>query len=233
MICADNRQEVVKHQTFVESELQRPVSRLLKVASSQLAPASFPRLERYHAAVSERLTTELSVLLSQRNGFFAFESALHVYSDVTTDRGIGLFDWNSPPRWIDAYGGLADGMLFFAQDVFGGQFCLRRDEICTFDPETGSTDCIADSFEAWARVILDDYEVLAGFPLAHAWQTTNGALPPGQRLVPKTPFVLGGEYTVKNLYALDATEAMTFRANLAVQIRDLTEGAQVKWEIRE
>jgi len=216
-----------------QSVLQNSCAELLKVASPQLAPARFPRLESYHAMVGERLATELSALLSQRNGFFAFESALHVYSDQTTARGVGLFDWNSTDRWIGAYDGLADGMLFFAQDVFGGQFCLRSEGIFSFDPETGTTDFVADCLEAWATVVLADYEMLTGYPLAHAWQKTNGPVPDGRRLMPKTPFVLGGSYSVDNLYALDATESMTFRANLATQIRDLPEGTQVKWEIRE
>ena len=40
---------------------------------------------------------------------------------------------------------MANGALFFAEDVFGGQFCLRSDGVYTFDPETGDFDKLASS----------------------------------------------------------------------------------------
>ena len=89
---------------------------------------------------------------------------------------------------------MAEGLLFFAEDAFGGQFALRDEHVVTFDPETGEAQALASSIEDWADQLLADFEFLTGQPLAHDWQARNGALPPGERLVPKVPFVLGGEY---------------------------------------
>lgn len=61
----------------------------------------------------------------------------------------------------------------------------------------------------------------------------HGVLVEGQRLVPKLPFVAGGEFEVDNLYAADAVEGMRARGNLAVQIRDLPDGAQISYRIVE
>jgi hypothetical protein len=66
--------------------------------------------------------------------------------------------------------------------------------------------------------------------LAHEWQQQNGPLPPGIRLVPKIPFVLGGEYRVDNLYAADCWRAMRCYGHIATQIHDLPEGAGVSFE---
>jgi len=51
--------------------------------------------------------------------------------------------------------------------------------------------------------------------------------------MPKTPFFLGGEYKVENLWAGSALEGMRFKADLAIQTRDLPEGAKVKLGLAE
>ncbi|MFA9444899.1 SMI1/KNR4 family protein [Egicoccus sp. AB-alg6-2] len=119
-------------------------------------------------------------------------------------------------------------MLCFAEDVFGGQFALTPDGIVAFDPETGAVDHLAATLDEWAQAILDDHAVLTGHPLARAWQTRHGPLPPAQRLVPVVPFVLGGPFDLENLHALDATQGMRLRGELAAQLRDLPDGATVR-----
>lgn len=42
-----------------------------------------------------------------------------------------------PGRWLP----------FFAEDVFGGQFCIKDSKVYTFDPETGSLGYLADDIE--------------------------------------------------------------------------------------
>ena len=102
-----------------------------------------------------------------------------------------------------------------------------------FDPETGDREYVADTIDRWAAIVLDDYEAQTLWPLAHEWQAVHGPLASGQRLVPKTPFVLGGEYVIDNLYAADAVEAMRFYGNLATQLHDLPDGAQVRLKVVE
>ncbi|MBH3414533.1 SMI1/KNR4 family protein [Pseudomonas putida] len=122
-------------------------------------------------------------------------------------------------------------MPFFAEDVFGGQFCIKDSKVYTFDPETGSLEYLADDIESWVQMLLSDYEVLTGYPLAHQWQKQNGQLPAGKRLLPKVPFVLGGEFVLDNLYLADAVEGMKFRADIAIQIKELPDGAQIRLNI--
>jgi len=158
--------------------------RLLTVASDALGQQS------HRPAGSSRLAAELSELLEARNGFYAFESALHVFpvEPASTET---LETWNAADGWRAAYGGMAKGLLFFAEDVFGGQFALRGDDVCTFDPETGDLARMATSLEDWAGQVLDRYSVLTGHPLAHDWQIAHSPLEPGKRLVPTVPFVIG------------------------------------------
>ena len=49
--------------------------------------------------------------------------------------------------------------------------------------------------------------------------------------MPKMPFVTGGEYAIQNLAAIEASRGMRFRGDLAVQIRDLPDGAQIRYSV--
>ncbi|MCT8342872.1 MULTISPECIES: hypothetical protein [Photorhabdus] len=75
---------------------------------------------------------------------------------------------------------------------------------------------------------MEDYEVLTGYYLAHSWQKINGPIQSGYRLIPKVPFVAGGEYKLENLYLARSFEAMRIRANFALQIRNISDGESIK-----
>jgi hypothetical protein len=197
-----------------------------------LALASEPLGPRVSGAVANgRTGQELTELLDARNGFYALESALHVFPAGQAFVGASLEDWNAPGGWRKAYGDMTASLFFFAEDVFGGQFAFKGDQVLTFEPETGEAKLLASSIEDWADQLLADYEFLTGQPLAHEWQVRNGALSPGERLVPKVPFVLGGDYDAGNVYAVDAAVGMELRGELAMQLRDLPDGAKVTYRV--
>ena len=175
---------------------------------------------------------ELFGMLQLKNGLYAFESALHVFPlEPGPDDEIGLEAWNSEFLWRNGYGNLANGLFFFAEDVFQDQFCISPNGIQKFDSETGATSFLSDSIENWAKLILSDYKLQTAYPLAQAWQAANGPLPQTRRLAPKIPFVLGGEYSLENFWVTEPVEGMRAKANIAVQIKDLPNGAKVKLRI--
>lgn len=225
--------EAARHLDSLEScTTMSCVSDLLRIASEPEAAAA-PVLDDHSVGLAGDLTSDLVGLLGQRNGFWAFESALHVLPAYTGADGIDLNRWNSPELWRHKYGALADGCLFFAEDAFGGQFCIYEGGIYTFDVETAEKKWIAENIERFVDILLGDYEFLTGYPLAHEWQVQNRPLAPGERLVPKTPFVLGGDFTVDNLRAMNAVSSMRMRGDIASQLKDLPEGAKVEIRVRE
>lgn len=190
-------------------------------------PASF---ENY------ALGRELFQMLAFKNGFYAFEQALHVFplgSDITGT--MTLEEWNSSTLWRSAYDDLTEGLLFFAEDIFGDQFCVstREPGVFRFDAERGETAAVAVSIDEWSGQILSNYRVETGWPLAHEWQQENGPLKLGTRLQPKIPFVYGGTYALDNLWAGDSTEGMLFKAEVALKVRDLPTGTQIHLQIKE
>ncbi len=172
---------------------------------------------------------ELHGMLTQRNGFYCFEGALHIFPSGHGD--MPLEAWNSVELWRSSYGGMTHDYLFFAEDIFGNQYGIEGGKIISFDAETAEAEIITDTLEEWAAKVLAEYEYMTGYPLAHSWQEKNGRLPLGKRLIAKVPFVAGGEFNEENLYPLDSVQAMRWHGDLARQIRDLPDGASIKFDI--
>lgn len=205
------------------------VEKLLSIASAPIVSLPPSDLARGDLTGDPRVR-ELAEMLALRNGFYAFESALHVFpsTDSSSLAQMGIQAWNDHQLWRNWYEARTDGLLFFAEDILGVQFAIRGNDIVTFNPESGEIEWLTASIEDWVKAILTDYEELTGFPLAHAWQVVHGPIPNGKRLVPKVPFILGGKYEVANLFAMDALEGMRYRGELWQQIRNLPDGAQVR-----
>lgn len=203
------------------------IEQLLSIAGPSIGPP-----EADPTLGGTTVHNELAELLSARNGFVAFESALHVFPTGRAVQGeMTLEQWNAIDLWRKHYDHLDGGALFFAEDVFGGQFAIRNDAVELFDPETGEFTTLSTTIEGWAAALLDDPAVLTGYPLAHQWQMEHGRLTTQQRLVPKQPFVLGGEFSLQNLYVVDAAVGMRLRGDIARQLKDLPDGATVRFEV--
>src|SRR5256885_447197 len=54
-----------------------------------------------------------------------------------------------------------------------------------------------------------------------------------QRLVLKKPLVLGGNYSLENVFAAEAVEGMRLRGHIATQIKDLPDGTQVDFRVTD
>lgn len=168
--------------------------------------------------------TELFRMLELKNGFYSFQRALHVFPLKSDTAGtMTLEEWNYASLWRNAYQGLTEGLLFFAQDILGNQFCFLRQkaEVLRFPAETAELVPVADSLENWADLLLADFSTQTGWELAIDWQARHGPLQEGQRLQPKTPLILGGELSLENLQTCDAVKAMQFNGGLATQTKTL------------
>ena len=210
----------------------KALNKLLNISGERLSPNS--RVDGGSLRnINKEAVKDLILLLQARNGFYAFESALHVFPFDAVEHEISIVEWNQTELWIDDYAGLADGALFFAEDVFGGQFCIRSDGVHIFEPETGEFEFLSPDLNGWAVAIMNNFEIYTGYPLAHEWQEVHGPLERGKRLLPKIPFVLKGDFSVDNLYSADAVKGMKWRADLARQVRDLKDGESIQISIVE
>ena len=171
-------------------------------------------------------------MLSERNGFLALESSVYVYPlpDIQEDDNYNIELWNTLNLWKDRYSGAADSIFCFGADLFGNQYCIIDNRICLFDAEAAELKYMADNLDDWAFMIMkDDY--WSAHSLAHEWQASHGSIESHHRLLPKTPFILGGDFKTDNLYSYEIIQAMKYRGDMYVQMHDLTDEAQIQFKI--
>lgn len=169
--------------------MNRNLDKLISIGSPPIRSAPLDK-RRLSAVRGKREHEELQPLLAKKNGFYAFEGALHVLSDLGDDNESGVLAWNQSALWRCEYQGMADNGVFFAEDAFGVQFALTGKNVSTFDPETGNFEEMASSLDEWAALVLADFGLWTGHEVAHDWQMRHGVIPRGSRLLPVTPFVL-------------------------------------------
>jgi hypothetical protein len=201
------------------------VDKLTSVAGEALARTPLGDARLFAGAVRC-----LEPMLSLKNGFYAFESALHVFPVAGTGLpGRSLQEWNDPHLWINYYGELIPGAVFFAEDIFGGQFAVTCEGIHSFNPETAKMVKVADTVEGWCSHILGRYNLTTGYSIAHAWQAENGKIPVGCRLVPRVPFCCGGDFSKENMVLVESVAAMRYWGEFSRRIAELPDGAQFRF----
>lgn len=165
------------------------------------------------------------------DGGFFYGKSLHLYgySSSPDFHNIDLVNQTLKEQFKD----IVSGLVFFGQDIFGHQFAFdtNRNKIVFFNIETGEKEVIANDFSDWGGFLLEETDYFTGKNLAKEWEEKN-SLSFGQRLCPKIPFVLGGDYVLNNLYASGYPDFLISNANIANQIYGLPDGAKYKITIK-
>ena len=196
-----------------------------KVVEFNPGEADFKVLSAYRKVINDDRYFHF-IIESENAGFF-FERSLQLYS-YSSD-----FEFNDIEKlnflMHEQYGQVAMGLTSFGQDVFGNQFCFDSDlaSIILFNSETGERELLAQNFNEWVDLIFKDLEYYTGINVLHSW-TINDELNYDCRLYPKITFVIGGKFSVNNLYSFKYPQFLRAYANIATQIFYLPEGTPVK-----
>ncbi len=175
---------------------------------------------------------ELATALRELNGFFVFNAGVQVFRAGTEGLGYDLETWNEPVTWKEAYGGMADDLFCFGQDLFGAQFAVVDGvRVVVMDPESGERHHVGDSLEEWVAWLFADPERNGHSDTARGWQDQFGALDLTERLIHPTPLILGGEHAVGNVAVIDGISALRSLGPLAVAMRDLPEGTPIDFQL--
>lgn len=122
------------------------LDKLLSVAGESIGdPSDIVELSEIEVAGS--LTSDFFRIFERKNGFYAFENALHILSVIKKGSEIELLSWNSLGLWRNSYEVLVPECVFFAEDAFGFQFCIMSDGVYLFDLETTRFDFLAKDIE--------------------------------------------------------------------------------------
>jgi hypothetical protein len=176
----------------------------------------------------EEILAELPVglfeLLRELNGFVLHGGALHVRGACLKPEWHSLrVAWRSEIAFHNLYDAVQLADIPFAQDSYGDQFIWRDEAVWRLFAETGELEEIAGSLdEFWDGVNRD----IEGY-----LNIRKGELQPGQLLLAYPPFCVEESEQSVSFSKVPTQDAIAFHANLAQQLRDVPEGAKVKFNI--
>jgi len=202
----------------------KPITTILEAKDRGFDPGPFVKDDVYF----KKFYQSHKELIENHNGLYAFDRALHIFG---FSEMLGFHDIktrNLPMEWRLLYGNAVDGLIFFAEEVFGNLFAYDNSgNIVLLNVESAEIELVLEDFDEWMEYITEDIDYTTGKVLAQEWAASNGQIPFGSHLCPKKPFIIGGEYEIDNLYVLSWEKSLLFKADIARQIRDLPDGTDV------
>lgn len=170
--------------------------------------------------------------INDTNGGFFFNNALLVYPFLEEDLYPSMPLINQTLKSL--YGGLFNNLVSFGQDIFGNQFCFctENETVVFFNIEDAGKTYLAKDFKEWIDVFTNDYDYYAGVTYVDQWLESN-ELKANERLCPKYPFVIGGDFKLGNFYASAFPKYLEVNADIAKQIYDLPNGTKVAFKVKK
>lgn len=164
------------------------------------------------------------------NGGFFLSQSLMIYPHMNDMEYPGIKTVNDCLQL--EFGSFFEGLVSFGQDIFGNQFCFDTInlEVVFFNIEDGTKTYMAESFKGWIDCFMKDYDYYSGYSYSNDWQS-NHKLDFNERLCPKKPFTIGGDYNVTNFYASVYPAFLKLNAALAKQLHDLPDGTPIQFKI--
>jgi hypothetical protein len=199
-----------------------------KVTNFYTEEVNFSFLSKYKELVRDN--TYFDLIIQSQNGGYFYGQALHIYGYSTLQTFHDISYVNTLLE--KEYGSIFNELVAFGQDLFGNQFCFDKSNsgIIFFNSETGEKERIAIDFATWVGVLDDQLEYLTGIKVLETWLSHDN-FEFGQRLCPKIPFIMGGEYKIDNLYAGIFPNYIKAYANIAKQVYNLPDGTRVNLKV--
>ena len=168
--------------------------------------------------------------LRKTNGGLFFGRSLLMYGNGSLNSCFSLNEMNFLINSL--YYAFVPPRYYFGCDVFGNQFGFSGERIFLLTIETGKSELLADSFSEWIAVIEKQKDYYTGQPILMKWEKGNSNLNAVERLCPKKPFIIGGDYSVDNLYSMSCEEVIECNAKIALQIFNLPDGTPIEGKVK-
>lgn len=99
------------------------------------------------------------------------------------------------------------------------------------NPEDSSLEIIASSLDEWFSIIKSDKVTYLYSDILEEWESRNGKILLGEKLIPSIPFIIGGDYELDNFIKCTELEAMRYYSQYAKTLYKLPDGNVVKLKI--
>ena len=181
------------------------------------------------------LPTSYSSLLEVANGFVLERSRFRLFGIQTESRSMDVHEWNQSP-WVAEYGGLAKGLVFFAEDIFGDQYAFRfgfsgkECDLVKFWCEGGEVQRLGDasSLEAWlAEEVVSDDPSFLDRHLAEAAFEEDLRPSEKEHLSFILPLITGGRAELENLEVLNGVFHLHLLGQLTLKNLKLPDGQRI------
>jgi hypothetical protein len=203
--------------------------KLLKHQSSDFIPPKYKSLS-LQKIISE--DQNYQKLLVENNGGYFYKNALHLFGAAPSISFHDISEMNE--LFHSLYQELVKGYFCFGEDLFGNLLTFHKERVYLFDIETAEFSEIASDFSKWLEVLQADLDFYCGSSITENLpEITIKKLVEGNRLCPKMPFILGGEYSLDNLVLKNYRANLEFNCDLAWQIVNLPDGTQFSIEIND
>ena len=185
--------------------------------------------------ILERLPPEYRELLTRANGYVAYHGGLHVRGACHTPEWHSLRNaWEGKHALHRIFPTVSPEDIPFAQDALGDQYLLQESRVHRLSGETGELEPLGvDLADFDAAVRADPVGYLSLEPL-EAFRAEGGVLDPGQLLSVHPPYCVDVVADARRSFrAVAAADRLAFLASLAAQLRGVSDGARVTFEVGE
>lgn len=172
----------------------------------------------------------LITLLGVADGFITGDGLFRVFGFGHDDQLPSLEQWNRS-EWKQAYGPLAHGIVFIAEDVFGDQYGYDfrgKRQFVKFYCEGGEIEALEGGINWFIEALVDpfgsgalDGELVKAVRLRGKWPSHK------EHLAFKLPLIAGGDRTVDNLEVESVDLHLGILAQLSRQNLDQVDGTPI------
>lgn len=196
----------------------------MKLAWSEVEGITWRGPEIDDFEILQELPDSLVEGLRELNGFVLHGGALHVRGACAWPEWHSLdFAMRGKAAFHELYETVLPSDIPFAQDLYGDQFLLRDEQVWRLFAETGELESMAGNLEEFWDGVKSNFTTYLNVDAAE--------LEPGQLLLAYPPFCFEEAGLTVELSTVPAAEAIQFHARLALQLKDIPEGAKIKFNL--
>ncbi|QPB41637.1 hypothetical protein [Rodentibacter haemolyticus] len=188
------------------------LNKLIKISSKSLYPM-YSINEQY---------IKLKDLFSYKNGFVAFEGCLRILPLVDIENERTIYSWN---KFLNFE---TKEYIFFGDNVLGDGFCTYKNLFYKYDFESGDLEFMGNTLEDFSKELIINYNYYTGYSIAKQWMETQSVVSFNDVLMPKIPFILGGEYSINNLYMSNIYESIQLKQYIYNKTKESEDGEKIK-----
>ena len=170
---------------------------------------------------------DLKQMLGTANGFFCLGDSIHFYP--YSNHELSLVSINNSSGWKGLFPEATNGLTFFAQDILACQYGYDKEgNYFKYDIESGFREYYSDNLWDLISRIDADPEQEGGETILKKWESENGKIEKGNRLMAKMPFLFGGGFEASNLVSVETMIILNERTSMARDFSIIPSGSMVK-----